>query len=258
MVRPLEQADSSSAARTLLFTHVRRSRSSDDVVAQIRNAIVDGRFKSGDRLPSERQLCTSFGVSRPTLREALRTLEVLGVIEIRTGSSGGIFASEPQGDQLGAALGALLQFRGATADELAEFRVSFESETARWAAERADVSDAARISDIAERFVDLAEEDGLPWSVLVELDISFHEALASASKNAVRVGIMLGIHRAVHDASSSIAPKATPAVRRMIGRELRDIADAVAAHDARRAERLTAKHVKKFAELERTTYRKPI
>jgi len=257
MVRPLEQTDSYPAADALRFTHVRRSRSSDDVVAQIKNAIVTGRFKTGDRLPNERRLCTSFGVSRPTLREALRTLEVLGVIEIRPGSTGGIFASEPQGDHLGAALGALLQFRGATVDELAEFRVSFESETARWAAERADFADVARISEIADQFSTLAEEDGLPWRVLVELDISFHEALAAASKNAVRVGIMLGIHRALHDASSSLAPEATPAVRRVIGKELREIAGAVAAHDAKRAARLTAKHVKKFAELERSTSQKP-
>lgn len=258
MVKPMDQAQALVHDPPLPFTHVRRPRSSDDVVSQIKDAIISGHLKTGDRLPNERDLCGSFGVSRPTLREALRTLEVLGVIEIRPGSTGGIFVCEPQGDHLGAALGALLQFRGATAHELAEFRVSFESETARWAAERAEAHDIGHLRAIADQFSQLAEQDGLPWRVLVEVDIAFHEALAEASKNAVRVGIMLGIHRALHEASSSLAEQANVAVRRAIGKELRAIADAVADHDTQKAVRLTAKHVKKFAELERAVQDKRV
>jgi len=150
-----------------LFTEVKRTRSSDDVVTQIKDAIIGRKLRTGDRLPSERELCRVFGVSRSTLREGLRTLEVLGVIEIRPGAGGGIFTSEPQGDHLGAALGALLRFRGATVHELAEFRVSFESETARWAAQRAEAEDVERLKSIAERFTELAREEGLPWRMLV-------------------------------------------------------------------------------------------
>jgi GntR family transcriptional regulator, transcriptional repressor for pyruvate dehydrogenase complex len=232
------------------FTEVKRSRSSDDVATQVKDAIIDGRLKTGDRLPNERELCGVFGVSRPTLREGLRTLEVLGVIEIRPGAAGGIFVSEPQGDHLGAALDALLRFRHATVHDLAEFRVSFEGETARWAARRADPDDVARLREIAAEFTERAKEDGLPWRVLVELDLAFHQALAEASKNAVRVGIMLGIHRALHEASSLLDEYASPSVRRRIGTELRQIASAVAAHDPTRAARLTRAHVKKFSRLE--------
>ena len=234
-----------------LFTEVKRPRSSDDIVTQIQDAIIEGRVKSGDRLPNERDLCVVFGVSRPTLREALRTLEVLGVIEIRPGAAGGIFVSEPQGDHVGAALGALLRFRHATVTDLAEFRESFEGETARWAARRADKGDVARLTELADRFSELAKDAELPWRVLVEIDLAFHQALAEASKNAVRVGIMLGIHRALHDASSSLADLASPAVRRRIGTELRQIAGAIAAQDSVKAVRLTRRHVKKFSELER-------
>jgi DNA-binding FadR family transcriptional regulator len=234
-----------------LFTEVKRPRSSDDIVTQIRDAIIDGRVKTGDRLPNERDLCGVFGVSRPTLREGLRTLEVLGVIEIRPGAAGGIFVREPQGDHLGSALGALLRFRHATANDLAEFRVSFEGETARWAARRADQDDIAQLTGLAERFTGLARDPELPWRVLVEIDLAFHEALAEASKNAVRVGIMLGIHRALHEASSSLADIASLPVRRRIGTELRQVAAAVAARDGTKAARLMRAHVKKFSELER-------
>ncbi len=248
MVRPMTQP---AGAASGLFTEVKRTRSSDDVVTQIRDAIIAGRLKTGDRLPNERELCRVFGVGRSTLREGLRTLEALGVIDIRPGAAGGIFTSEPQADHLGSALEALLRFRHATVQELAEFRVSFEGETARWAAQRADEADVAHLKELADRFTELAKEDGLPWRVLVEIDLAFHEGLAEASKNAVRVGIMLGIHRALHEASSSLAEHASAKVRRQIGTELRQIASAVAAHDAPRAARLTRRHVKKFSELER-------
>jgi DNA-binding FadR family transcriptional regulator len=232
------------------FTAVKRTRSSDDLVAQIRDAIIEERLKAGDRLPNERSLCGVFGVSRATLREGLRTLEALGAIEIRPGAAGGIFVCEPQGGQVGAALDALLRFRRATARELAEFRVSFESETARWAAERADADDVARLEGLAERFVELARVDGLPWAELVEIDVAFHEALAQASKNQVRVAIMLGIQRALHRAEDTLADIAVPAVRRRIGVELCQIAAAIAAHNGTRSASLTRRHVKRFAELE--------
>jgi DNA-binding FadR family transcriptional regulator len=245
-------ADGASALfPSKLFTEVKRSRSSDDVVLQVKDAIIAGHLKSGDRLPNERDLCRIFGVSRSTLREGMRTLEALGVIEIKPGAAGGIFASEPQADHVGAALESLLRFRHATAHELSEFRVSFEGETARWAARRADDADCNRLKELADRFSELAKDDGLPWRVLVELDLAFHQALAEISKNTVRVAIMLGIHRALHEASSSLVEFASPKVRREIGTELRQIASAVAAHDTARAARLMRRHVKKFTDLER-------
>src|SRR3954451_3206199 len=131
-----------------LFSEVKRTRSSDDVVSQIRNAVVAGELKRGDRLPSERDLCQLFAVSRATLREGLRTLEALGAIEIRPGAAGGIFVWVPQREQVGAARDALLRFSRATARELAEFRVSFESETARWAAQLADRDDVTRLQGL--------------------------------------------------------------------------------------------------------------
>lgn len=249
MVRPMTEG--SATASSSLFTEVKRMRSSDDVVDQIRGAIMSGELKTGDRLPNERDLCVAFGVSRATLREGLRTLEALGAIEIRPGATGGIFATEPQGDQVGAALDSLLRFRRVTAEELAEFRTSFEGETAHWAALRATEEDVERLLDLAEQFIVLAGVEGLPWRTLAELDIAFHEAMAEASKNQVRVAIMLGIHRALHQASTSIADEMTPAVRRSIGKELRGIVAAIEHRDAALTKKLMGKHVMKFSDLER-------
>jgi GntR family transcriptional regulator, transcriptional repressor for pyruvate dehydrogenase complex len=243
------QTDAKSPA-IFLFTEARGIRSSDEIVAQIRDAVLSDRLTAGDRLPNERDLCVTFGVSRGTLREGLRTLEALGVIEIRPGSAGGIFVAKPDGYHVGSALEALLRYRKVTVDELAEFRVSFESETARLAARRADEHDLEHLDAIADRFLAAARAD-VPWPTLVDLDISFHEGLAAATKNQVRVAIMLGIHWALQQASISIADYASPAMRRKIGLELKSIAAAVRAGDARLAAGRMRRHVKKFSELER-------
>jgi GntR family transcriptional regulator, transcriptional repressor for pyruvate dehydrogenase complex len=243
--------DAAPVPATDLFAPARRTRSSDDIVEQIRDAVLSGRLQNGDRLPNERDLCGRFAVSRSTLREGLRTLEALGVVEIRPGAAGGIFVSAPDGEHVGSALEALLRFRAVTVDELAEFRVSFEGETAFWAALRAEDADVERLEELAQRFGELAEDDATPWQTLVPIDLDFHQAIADASKNQVRVAIMLGIHRALHRASSSLEPAASPELRRTIGPELRGIARAVRARNARLARERMRRHVKRFSELAR-------
>lgn len=254
MVRPMAQDDGDARLverHRPLFTAVRRTRSSDEVVDQIRRAILDDQLKQGDRLPSERDLCTQFDVSRATLREGLRTLEALGVITIRPGSAGGIFVSEPQGDQVGAALESLLRFRRVTADELAEFRVSFEGESASWAARRATDEDIAMLFEYAERFRELAADPSVPWPEFVDVDLAFHQAVAESSRNQVRAAIMLGILGALREASRSIAEHTGGTVRASIARELRAIAEAIQARDPALASQRMRRHVKKFSELER-------
>lgn len=220
------------------------------MVQQIKAAIFAGRYGAGDRLPNERELCGLFGVSRGTLREGLRTLEAVGLVEIRPGAAGGIFVVEPQGDQVGTALDALLRFRRVTARELAEFRVSFESENARWAARRADDGQIQELKDLAHEFISLSRVEDTPWADLTAIDVAFHEALALGSQNQVRVAIMLGIHSALAQAEASIANLAAPNLRQAIGKELLQIANAVASRNEDRAATLTRKHVKKFADLE--------
>ncbi len=238
-----------SAASSTHFVPARRTRSFDDVAEQIRSAVLEGRIKEGERLPNERELCRVFQVSRSTLREGLRTLEVLGVVEIRPGSTGGIFASEPRGDQVSFALEALLRFQGATAHDLAEFRVGFESETAYWAAMRATAESVREIRELAASFRERSEDDDAPWQELAELDVRFHEAVVRAGGNQVRVAIMLGISKAFLRTSSTMEPFASPAVRRSIGDELTAIADAIGAGDGELARRRMERHVRRFSGL---------
>jgi DNA-binding FadR family transcriptional regulator len=235
-----------------IFTPAKRTRSFEAVVAQIRAAIIERKLQPGQRLPQERELCRLFDVSRSTLREGLRALEALGVVEVRPGATGGVFVAEPGGDQVGLALEALIHLSDATARDLAEFRDSFESETARWAAARATDREIEALRAVVAEFRRLADEDeaAVPWPVLAELDAQFHDAVAQASHNQVRVAIMLGIHRALYRSSTALAPLMDRATRRSIARELDGITSAIAAHDTRLARQRMRRHVTKFATLE--------
>jgi GntR family transcriptional repressor for pyruvate dehydrogenase complex len=231
------------------FTAIRRKRSFDDVVRQIQDAILSGRLSAGDRLPNERDLCGMFDVSRPTLREGLRTLEVLGILDIRPGKSGGIFVSAPSGDSVGSALAALIRLRGATAAELDEFRSSFEGETAAWAARRAERDDVERLTRIAADARAIAERRETQWCDMVAVDIKFHETVARASKNEVRVAVMLGIIGALQRIELTISSVADAALHRSVGEDLTAVAEAIADHDADHARDAMRAHLDRFGAL---------
>jgi DNA-binding FadR family transcriptional regulator len=228
------------------FTAVRRLRSFDEVVMQIQGAILSGRFRTGDRLPNERELSTMLGVSRPTLREALRALEVLGILDIRPGKRGGIFVAAPSGNSVGSALEALILLRGATAAELHEFRTSFEGETAAWAAERAAEEDVRGLCDHAAAVRAAAADPRTPWRAIVDLDVRFHELVAYASKNQVRVGVMLGLLRAVERVELSVTPRADPQLHQAVAEELTAVAEAIRDGDPGRARDAMRGHLESF------------
>jgi GntR family transcriptional repressor for pyruvate dehydrogenase complex len=222
------------------FDKARRVRSFDDVVEQLREAIYSGRIRPGQRLPGERQLCEEFGVGRPTLREALRSLEAVGIIEVRPGKGGGSYAVTPSESTVGDALAALVNLRGASLEDLAEFRLDFEGENASWAARRADAADIAALESIVAKARAAADD----LERVVEIDVRWHEALARATKNRLRVGIALGIHEAVLRRHRTVVqPPEVEAQIATIPEDIAAITAAVAAGDADAARRLMRAHI---------------
>ena len=214
-----------------------------DVLEQLREAILSGRIRPGDRLPGERQLCESFGVGRPTLREALRSLEAIGMIEVRPGKGGGSYAVTPSESTVGDALSALLSLRGASPEDLAEFRVDFEGENAAWAARCADAADISALQAIVAEAGAVAE-DAAGRSRLARIDVRWHEALARATKNRLRIGIALGIHDAVlRRHKALVRPAAADEHLGTIPADIAGITAAIAAGDAETARVLMRDHI---------------
>ncbi|MGH2531210.1 MAG: FadR/GntR family transcriptional regulator [Thermomicrobiales bacterium] len=161
-----------------LVEPVRRSRLSQQIVAQVCQLIRDQRVQPGDRLPPERELAEQLEVSRSSLREALRTLEVAGLIESRHG--GGTYVRDVV-DQGFSLLALVFHATGDSLGDLWEVRLIFEPEIAARAALRSTPEDLAALNAILTRQAEqVASEERT-----LQIDREFHRALARASRNAV-------------------------------------------------------------------------
>lgn len=136
-----------------------------------------GRLRPGDKLPSERDLAERFKVSRPTVREAMRGLSVLGVIEIRHG--GGAFVTELDAADLLKPLNFFLSLSDVSIERLYEARVLIEGELAALAAKRADETLCAALEKLIADQIEVIED----VDAYLALDSAFHERLAAASDN---------------------------------------------------------------------------
>jgi GntR family transcriptional repressor for pyruvate dehydrogenase complex len=173
-------APSTIASRQpLALEPVKRSRVSEDIVAQILQLMGDGHLIGGSRLPSERELAAQLGVSRPSVREALRQLELMGVIESRQGA--GAFVREVTDDDLVQPLALLLRGRKHLLGDILETRKVIEPHIARLAAEKASADEIAQLESLVQRQETKTREGKLA----IEEDSSFHHTLARASGNGV-------------------------------------------------------------------------
>lgn len=165
-----------------MFTKVQVSRVSEEIIRQVEQAIYSEKLVPGDRLAPERELAEQFGVSRITIRDALRVLESNGLIEIRVGANGGAFVREPNLDSLSSSLNSMLKFKKATLLELTEARKIIETATAELAADRASPEDLELLEEVviqARKALETGDLYYMPHSV------NFHSALAKSAKNYI-------------------------------------------------------------------------
>lgn len=120
------------------FQPIRSARISEEVIAQIKSAILSGRYQPGDKLPSERELIEQFGVGRGVIREALRALEATGFVTMRQGPNGGAFLKELNFNHLTGGFVDLYLAGKLTIPELSQVRKLVEPEVAGLAAARID------------------------------------------------------------------------------------------------------------------------
>lgn len=156
---------------------VRRVSLSDEIAERLISSILGGRFKFGERLPPERDLAKYLDVGRPAIREALRTLSVIGLVDIRRGE--GAFVVNRHLDFVAKAFGWTILLDARTVEEIVEVRTAIETELARLAAERASADDLAMLRE----FVDTMERSKGKSEAFSAADVSFHLALARIAGN---------------------------------------------------------------------------
>lgn len=116
------------------FRPLKQQRISEEVLRQLKEAILFGEFKAGEKLPSERELTEQFQVSRGVIREAIRALEITGFVKTRQGPAGGAYVTEPSLDHVGNVFMDLFLAKKVSMPEMAHVRRIIEPEVARLAA----------------------------------------------------------------------------------------------------------------------------
>jgi len=129
------------------FKPIKQFRVSEEVLSQLKESILLGKFKSGEKLPSERELTEEFQVSRGVIREAIRILEITGFVTLRQGPTGGAFVTDLSFDHVGNAFLDLFLANKVSIPELANVRLYVEPEVARLAALNATKEDKRRLME---------------------------------------------------------------------------------------------------------------
>ncbi|MDA0747126.1 MAG: FadR/GntR family transcriptional regulator [bacterium] len=164
-----------------------RTSLSDEIVSRIVDLVSRGTLQPGDRLPAERELCKRFGVGRTSLREALRSLSVMGILDGRVGE-GTFVCSNSRYLEKTLRLGLLLDPK--RVQDLLETRLMLESQTAHLAAQRATDEDLRTIENTVRG---MKKALNLPDKFL-EYDLQFHLAVAQATQNSI-LCTLLGLTR---------------------------------------------------------------
>jgi GntR family transcriptional repressor for pyruvate dehydrogenase complex len=171
-----------------MLQHAKRVTLFDDVVLQVQNLIQEGSLRPGDRLPSERELAIQLGVSRNTLREALKALKLIGVLKVAQG--GGTFVNENLNSNLVASITKFISLVEITEIlNLLEARKTIEEATAFYAAERADSQDI----DKMKKLIILMKDNYENVELFTKYDAQFHLQIACASKNPFLINLLKAI-----------------------------------------------------------------
>jgi GntR family transcriptional repressor for pyruvate dehydrogenase complex len=212
------------------------------VATAIKEAILDGSLLPGSRLPSEEKMAGSFGVSRPTVRQALQQLKKAGAISATRGRNGGHEVSEFDGDGLTLGMGAYMTLgigaRELTYRDIFEVRSELEVLSAGSAAQHRTEADLAALSDL-QRLLPVGDE--MTWTVpqALRYDLSFHRRLAACSHNQLILAFVSATIIAFQ--GCGMDPGSFSAVD--VLRHLDAVHDAVVARDVERARAAMARHL---------------
>jgi GntR family transcriptional repressor for pyruvate dehydrogenase complex len=207
------------------------------IVADVRSALAEGRLRPGSILGTENEIAAHWGVSRIVARDALRTLQALGIVEIRVGSGGGARIAESNPELFADALGIQLDLMGVTAEEVMDAQRAIETLAAELAAEKATTADHTRLRQLVAHSKEAVNDP----DAFTKLGQAFHIAVVEASKNRVLTAQLMSIHHVSWPARN---PTLTPAVARHVAEVHERLTDLIEIRSPGEARRLMDEHVK--------------
>ena len=218
----------------------------DEAIEKLKAMIVSGQLRPGERLPREADLATTLGLSRSSLREAVRALSLVRILDVRQGD--GTYVSSLASDSLLEALNFIVEFhRDASVLELLEVRRILEPAASARAAVRITAEDVAGLEQVLERAT--AES---PVEDLVKADVEFHRLIAVAAGNTVLASLIESLSGPTQRARAWRGITQEGALQRTLD-EHRAIFDAIARRDPDMAHTWATVHIAGVEEWLRST-----
>ncbi len=220
------------------FSAVTVVRPYEQIVHQIQVAIRDNELSEGDRLPTERELAETFGVSRSVVREAIKVLSAQGLVEARQGS--GLYVRNRPVESVTRAIVLSVAPEGDAVDQLFEFRRLLETDAARLAAERATPEQIDELADLIARY-QIEPESPPNWDRFAEVDEAVHRLISVAARNPYLEVMVASVRGMMQDVVGLIAdhPGSIEEAMRHHG----CIVEAIARRDGDRAAEEMERHV---------------
>lgn len=228
------------SAHEPLFFPARTGRASEDIALQIEAAILAGHLAPEERLPSERDMQTQFGVGRGAIREALSTLRQKGLLDIRKGVKGGAYVRMVGTVNIGESLALFLKQHHVTPTALIEFRESMDQTVVMLAIARGTAADKEKLVRRAEEFERLLRQPEYDQATVGHLDRELNLALTRMSANPIYEWIMEALQLGF--SSNDYALYDTPEYRERTATNWLETARAVADNDPLRAQSLIGYH----------------
>lgn len=220
-----------------MFKAAKFYRISENIVQQVRQAILKGDLKPGDRLPPEKELAEHFGVSKASLREAFRALEALGLLEVRQGVSGGAFIREVDLRIARDNIVNYIFFQNPSIREFTQLRSILEPPVSEIAASKVTIKDLEELEENLEQTREMLDTGNFSY----ELDISFHKTISSIAGNSMICLIIDSIQSALVNIKLILKPDLD--FCREVYRAHRQIYEAIKAKDGLRARNEMMTHI---------------
>lgn len=222
----------------LQISPIQVPKASDVLADGLREQILTGRLSMGVVLPNERELAARAGLSRASVREALRILEVEGLIAIRTGRNGGAEVVRPSLATIERSIGIFIRGQNIRLASVLEVREAIEPYAARLAALNRTEDDLTRLQACHQRLMEVV--DDVPDFLQANLD--WHVAVVMASHNELLSAFVGAFAQTVYQATR-LREFNVPEVRQAVARAHQSVMDAIAAGDAEAAWRRMSRHV---------------
>jgi GntR family transcriptional repressor for pyruvate dehydrogenase complex len=221
-----------------LFSPIKNTKVYEQVIEQIKDMIVSGTLKKGDKLPSERELVEHLQVSRTSIREALRALQIMGLVECRQGE--GNYITQSFENSLFEPLSVMFMLQESNPSEIIEVRKIIEIETAAIAAQKITKEEIESLEILLRVFESSINEDDN-----VKIDKKFHYEIAQASRNFLILNILNAISSLIDSFIKDARKKILVDEKNIevLAKQHWDIYEALKSHNSKKAAEAMKKHL---------------